>query len=49
MKSMDSIIIVGVAAIFFLYTSNLTNQIEGNVRRPSQDYGSWTERGDEDS
>lgn len=39
MKNMDNVIILGVAAIFFLFTSNLTNQVEGNVRRPSRDMG----------
>jgi len=43
MKSMESMIIMGVAALFLLYTSNLTNQTEGNVRRPSRDHG-WSDQ-----
>ena len=38
MKSMDNLIICACAAIFFLYTSNLTNLTEGNVRRPSREH-----------
>lgn len=38
MKSMEPLIICACAAIFFLYTSNLTNQTEGNIRRPSREH-----------
>jgi hypothetical protein len=38
MKSMEPLIICALAAVFFLYTSNLTNQTEGHIRKPSREY-----------
>lgn len=35
MQSTEAAIILGISAFFFLFTSNLTNQVEGNVRRPA--------------